>query len=110
MRVRKKFVVASTASWVTTEVSLPKKIMIKRVRVVAASAANVALSFREVDSDSDVTDIPLEYALTASPIDSEEDIYAEAHGTDAVRGTFYVAVKSSASLNVTVLIEYEPAS
>ena len=84
--------------------------MIKRIRAVAASAADVALSFREVDSEDDETDIPLEYALAASPLDSEEDIYAEAHGGDPVRGTFYVAVKTSISVSVTVLIEYEKAA
>jgi hypothetical protein len=108
MIARKRFTVSvDGATWTVEEIILPKKIQIKRVRAILDDPGNVAVSFRETSSASSDLDIPLEYALTTSPLDSEENIYAEAKGSDPKRGTFYVAVKGSVATQATVQIEYE---
>jgi phage gp45-like len=107
MRTRKRADIAATTSWVTHAFSVPAKLLVKRVRAVAASpGTQVALQIREAETPDDI-DIPLEYALAASPLDSEEDIFVVASAGSQPTGTIWVAVKADQACTVTVQLEYE---
>lgn len=108
MRARKRLIIAvAGGNWTIEEVILPKKIQIKRVRAISEDPGDIAISIREASTITTDLDIPLEYALVASPIDSEEDIYAEVKGQDPKRGIFYIAAKASVDTNISIQLEYE---
>jgi len=107
MTARKRITVDSTSEWTIVEVELPKKIRLRRIRAIMEDAGDVAVSFREADPVSSSLDAVVEYALAPGPLDSEEDLYAEAGDGNAKRGNFYIAIKSSVDTEVTCQVEYD---
>ncbi len=109
MRHRKRIEISCSTSWVESEQTLPNSFIIKRVRAIADSpGTQVALSIRELSEPTSLLDIPLEYSLGDSPIDSEENILVRASRVGSnLQGKIWVAAKANTSCIVKITIEYE---
>lgn len=112
MRSRKVVSINATTDWVEAQVEMPAKTIIKRIRAEAqAPGTSVAVSLREKTAPESILDIPLEYSLDTSPLDSEEDTYIQLEklisSSRGTMGTLYLAAKSNTSCVVKVLIEFE---
>lgn len=108
IRTRKRFTIAATTNWETEAITVPAKLIVKRVRAVVKSpGTQVALQIREAEAGEE-EDIPLEYSLATGSLDSEEDVYVEAlTAKNRQTGTIWIAVKSNTACNVVIILEYE---
>lgn len=110
MRNRKRLKINATTDWVEKEVEIPARAIIKRVRADAqAPGTQVALSFREISEPDSILDIPLEYTLSDSPLDSEEDIYIEVRRAQSksANGTLFLAAKADVDCIIDIIFEFE---
>jgi hypothetical protein len=93
-----------------TGFTVPAHLRIRRVRAVknSGSGTTIALQVRETTGVSTGLPIVLEYAATATAIDSEELMYAQPSAVDGQYGTLYVAIQSThAGDSITVSLDFE---
>jgi hypothetical protein len=109
MRDRKRLKIACTTSWTESEETFPTDMIVTRVRAIAGSpATQVALAFRETSNPLSALDVPLEYSLSASPLDTEESILVRGVPIrNSLKSKVWIAAKADAICVVEILIEYE---
>lgn len=99
-------------SWVTKEVTgvYPKFLIIRaRAEIVSGAGTEVALRVAETDNLITTLQIPIQYALDESPLDSREgDILVHAkRAGNKVGGSIWIAVKVNSGSNSVVYVNLD---